>query len=93
MDKKFYNQLAVLAVPIIIQQFIQAALNMVDTVMIGRLGSNEIAAVGIANQVFFFVMLIILELTVEYPSLLLNFLVVKIMIILRRPWVSVWYLD
>lgn len=59
MKKDFYNRLMVLAVPIIIQQFIQAALNLVDTVMIGRLGSDEIAAVGIANQVFFFVMLII----------------------------------
>ncbi|MCH4889490.1 MATE family efflux transporter [Acidaminobacter sp. JC074] len=57
--KKFLRRLLVLSVPIIIQQFIQAALNMVDTVMIGRLGSDEIAAVGIANQVFFFVMLII----------------------------------
>jgi len=60
MDKKkFLKRLLILSVPIIIQQFIQAALNMVDTVMIGRLGSDEIAAVGIANQVFFFVMLII----------------------------------
>jgi len=60
MDKKlFLKRLFTLAVPIIIQQFISAALNLVDTVMIGRLGSDEIAAVGIANQVFFFVMLVI----------------------------------
>ncbi len=60
MDKKiFIKRLLTLAVPIIIQQFIQASLNLVDTVMIGRLGSDEIAAVGIANQVFFFAMLII----------------------------------
>lgn len=60
MDKKvFLKKLLTLSIPIIIQQFIQAALNLVDTVMIGRLGSEEIAAVGIANQVFFFVMMII----------------------------------
>lgn len=60
MDKKvFFKKLMTLSIPIIIQQFIQAALNLVDTVMIGRLGSEEIAAVGIANQVFFFVMMII----------------------------------
>lgn len=60
MEKNtFIKKLLFLSIPIIIQQFIQAALNLVDTVMIGRLGSDEIAAVGIANQVFFFVMMII----------------------------------
>lgn len=60
MDKKkFLKKLFALSIPIIIQQFIQAALNLVDTVMIGKLGSEEIAAVGIANQLFFFVMMII----------------------------------
>lgn len=60
MNKKnFFKKLMVLSIPIMIQQFIQAALNLVDTVMIGKLGADEIAAVGIANQVFFFVMMII----------------------------------
>lgn len=57
--KTFYKKLLMLSIPIMIQQFIQAALNLVDTIMIGKLGADEIAAVGIANQVFFFVMMII----------------------------------
>ena len=58
-EKTFLKRVLTLSIPIIIQQFIQAALNMVDTIMIGKLGSDEIAAVGIANQVFFIVMMVI----------------------------------
>jgi putative MATE family efflux protein len=34
---------------------------MIDTVMVGRLGESEIAAVGIANQYFFFFSLIVMS--------------------------------
>ena len=36
-----------------LQNFIASSLNMFDTLMIGQLGENEVAAVGVANQVFF----------------------------------------
>src|SRR5690606_39862977 len=49
-DRKFYRPMLNLAVPVIIQNFIGSFLNMVDTVMVGRLGETSIAAVGIANQ-------------------------------------------
>ncbi|MGL5243970.1 MAG: MATE family efflux transporter, partial [Sarcina sp.] len=52
-DKRFYRTLFMLAIPIVIQNFITSSLNMVDTVMIGAVGENEVAAVGIANQFFF----------------------------------------
>lgn len=42
-----------LALPILVQNFLASSLNMVDTLMIGRVGENEVAAVGIANQFFF----------------------------------------
>lgn len=51
-DKYFYNKLFKIALPVIIQNFIASSLNMVDTMMIGRVGEKEIAAVGIANQYF-----------------------------------------
>lgn len=51
-DHVFYKNLFSIAVPIIIQYFISTSLNMVDTVMIGYMGETQIAAVGIANQVF-----------------------------------------
>lgn len=59
-SKQFYWQLFVLALPIILQNFITSSLNMVDTIMIGHVGETEIAAVGIANQYFFLFNLIII---------------------------------
>lgn len=52
-DKKLYKNILKVALPIIIQNFIASSLNMIDTLMIGKVGEKEIAAVGIANQYFF----------------------------------------
>jgi putative MATE family efflux protein len=52
-DKRFYKSLFTIAIPIMLQNLINALVNMLDTVMIGRLGTVEIAAVGLGNQVFF----------------------------------------
>lgn len=57
-DSSFYKKLITIALPIVIQNFISSFLNMIDTVMIGKVGETEIAAVGIANQYFFFYMII-----------------------------------
>lgn len=56
-DKQFYKTLLHLAIPIATQNLVASSLNMVDTIMIGRLGETEIAAVGQANQLFFLFML------------------------------------
>ena len=42
-----------MALPIALQQFIMSSLNMVGVVMIGQLGAVPVAAVGLANQIFF----------------------------------------
>lgn len=57
-DKKFLKSMLVVAIPIALQNLITSSLNMVDTLMISDLGRSSIAAVGLANQVFFFYMLI-----------------------------------
>ena len=57
-DKKFLNIMLKLAVPIMLQNLIFASLNMVDGVMIGQLGESAVAAVGVANQIFFLVSLL-----------------------------------
>lgn len=59
-DSNFYKILYVIALPIVIQNLIASSLNMVDTVMIGRVGESEIAAVGIANQLFFLFTILIM---------------------------------
>lgn len=62
-DNKFLVKLIQLASPIMLQQFIFSSLGMVDTMMIGQLGDTAVAAVGIANQVFFMVTLLFFGVT------------------------------
>ena len=52
-DKRFYRSLFALAIPIMLQTLVTSLVNIIDTIMIGRLGTVEIAAVGLGNQVFF----------------------------------------
>lgn len=49
----FYGALFGIALPIIIQNFISSSLNLIDTAMLGQLGETTVAAVGLANQIFF----------------------------------------
>ncbi|HHX59740.1 MAG TPA: MATE family efflux transporter [Epulopiscium sp.] len=56
-DKSFYKKLMIIAVPIVLQNLIGSSLNMVDTLMIGAVGENQLAAVGIANQFFLLILM------------------------------------
>ncbi len=52
-DKNFIRNLFMLAAPITVQELLNSSVNMMDTFMIGRLGSAPVTAVGLSNQVFF----------------------------------------
>ena len=52
-DRQFYKNLLVLAIPIILQSFANTLVGALATVMIGRIGTLEVAAVGLGNQLFF----------------------------------------
>lgn len=58
-DKDYFTQLYKLAIPIALQNLLTASLSMVGNVMVGQLGDASIAAVGLAGQVFFLLMLIL----------------------------------
>lgn len=47
-----YKSLFVIALPIILQNLMQSTVNMLDTLMVGQLGSVEIASVGLGNQIY-----------------------------------------
>ena len=47
-----YKKLAKIAIPISIQGVVSATLGLVDNLMVGALGEAELAAVGIATQIF-----------------------------------------
>ncbi|MGN0907605.1 MAG: MATE family efflux transporter, partial [Bullifex sp.] len=61
MDTKrdFFRKLFAIALPIMLQNLLSSSLSFIDTLMIGQLGADQIAAVGIANQIFFLVNLFI----------------------------------
>jgi len=48
-DKAFYTYLARLTAPIALQNLITFSLGLIDTLMVSRLGNNEMAAVTAAN--------------------------------------------
>ncbi len=52
-NKKFYSKIALIALPVALQNMISLGVNLMDTVMIGRLGDIPLAATSISNQVFF----------------------------------------
>jgi len=62
-DKEYYRRLYKIALPIALQQFIMSSLNMVGVVMIGQLGAVPVAAVGLANQIFFLLNLMLFGIT------------------------------
>ena len=53
-DRAFFKAMLSIALPITIQNLIASSVNMLDTLMITSLGQGSLAAVGLANQVFFF---------------------------------------
>lgn len=49
-DKAFYRNVAAIAIPISLQSLITIGVNMMDTIMLGKLGEVAISASSLANQ-------------------------------------------
>jgi putative MATE family efflux protein len=62
-DRSFFREMLTIAIPISLQQLINASLNMIDVLMIGQLGETSIAAIGLSNQVFFVFVIVLFGLT------------------------------
>ncbi|BCN31459.1 MATE family efflux transporter [Anaeromicropila herbilytica] len=52
-DKSFVSKSLAITVPVAMQGLLNNGLNLIDTLMVGRLGETSIAAVGLANKVYF----------------------------------------
>lgn len=52
-DKIFLEKAVRIACPVALQGMLNTVINLVDTLMIGSMGATAIAAVGLANKVFF----------------------------------------
>lgn len=57
-DKKFYKTLFQVAAPLVLQQLITTSVQLVDNVMVGKLGESSIGAVSVINQLYFIVILV-----------------------------------
>ncbi|MFZ5909553.1 MAG: MATE family efflux transporter [Chloroflexota bacterium] len=62
-DKTFMRAMLGLAIPVAFQQLITASMNMLDVLMVGQLGEASIAALGLANQIFFLLILFLFGVT------------------------------
>ncbi len=49
-DKSFYKTVATIAIPIALQGLITTGVNMMDTIMVGKVGETQLSAVSLANQ-------------------------------------------
>ena len=58
-DRIFLSKAVRIALPVAMQGMLNTIVNMVDTMMIGSLGATSIAAVGLANKVFFVMTLLV----------------------------------
>lgn len=52
-DRQFYKNLAAIAIPVALQNVIAFGVQMMDTVMVGRLGDISLSAASLANQPYF----------------------------------------
>ena len=52
-DKAFYKMTLTVAVPIMIQNFITNFVSMLDNLMVGSLGTEQMSGVSIVNQLIF----------------------------------------
>ena len=53
-DKTFLLTLVTLMVPMILQNLLTLGTQMMDSIMLGQLGQNELSASSLANQPFSF---------------------------------------
>lgn len=57
-DKTFYKGVMAIAVPMALQNMLQSAVGMLDTIMLGQLGEVAMSASSLANQIGFIFMMI-----------------------------------
>ena len=51
-DKRFYHKVLLILIPVVLQAIINQGVNMMDTIMVGKLGEAVISASSLANQFY-----------------------------------------
>lgn len=63
MDKNFYRNVAVLVVPMALQNLINVGVTSTDVIMLGSVGEKVLSGASLGNQVYFILSLILFGLT------------------------------
>ena len=50
-DKAFYRSVMIILLPLVVQQGITSAVNLLDNLMVGSLGEESLSAVSVVNQI------------------------------------------
>ncbi len=64
----------ILAIPVVARMSLQSIVGLVDTAMVGRIGPAAIAAVGLSNQIVFFLIGIITAFSIGTTTLVAQFI-------------------
>jgi len=59
-DREFRKRFLSIAIPVTLQQFLTSSLNLTNNILVGQLGDASVAAVGLANQVYFILNVVLL---------------------------------
>jgi len=59
-DRGFRKRFLSIAIPVTLQQFLTSSLNLTNNILVGQLGDASVAAVGLANQVYFILNVVLL---------------------------------
>ncbi len=57
-EREFYRSFFKIAVPVVLQNLMAASFSLIDNIMVGQLGDAPVASVGLANQYFFILFLL-----------------------------------
>ncbi|MCF0135719.1 MAG: MATE family efflux transporter [Lachnospiraceae bacterium] len=58
-DKAFYKKILIVAIPMVIQNLITNFVSLLDNIMVGQVGTEQMSGVAIANQLIFVFTLVI----------------------------------
>ena len=83
-NRALYKKLVRIAGPIAIQGVVSATLGLVDNLMVGVLGETELAAVGIATQIFYIFYLILFGFTSGIATFVAQFYGMKDYVNIRK---------
>ena len=58
-NREFYKLVATLAIPLLLQNTVSTFVNLLDNLMVGQIGTEQMSGVSIVNQILFVVNLCI----------------------------------